>query len=147
MTTWPKLFPVSELDELAAEFEAAAIPATSWTHHAHLRVGAILIHRRGKDAALEALRDGIRRLNVAHGTVNSDARGYHETITRCYVHFIDQFLRSCPREMTFDRRVDELLRSTLADRNFLLQYYSRARLMSPAARQGWVEPDLGTLPV
>ena len=146
MTTWPKLFPVTELDELAAEFEAAAIPATAWTHHAHLRVGAILIHRQGKDAALEVLRAGIRRLNAAHGTVNSDTRGYHETITRCYIHFIDQFLRSCPREMPFDRRVDELLRSTLAEKDFLLRYYRRATLMSARARREWVPPDLAPLP-
>jgi hypothetical protein len=146
MSTWPKLFPVTELDELAAEFEAAAIPAAAWTHHAHLRVGAILIHRQGKDAALELLREGIRRLNAAHGTVDSDTRGYHETITRCYVHFIDQFLRSCPREMTFDRRVEELLRSALASRDFLLRYYARETLMSPEARRGWVAPDLQPLP-
>jgi hypothetical protein len=146
MTTWPKLFPVTELDELAAEFEASAIPKPAWTHQAHLRVGAILIHRQGKDAALEILRDSIRRLNDAHGTVNSDTSGYHETITRCYVHFIDQFLRSCPREMAFDRRVDELLRSTLAGKDFLLQYYRRATLMSVDARRGWVAPDLAALP-
>jgi hypothetical protein len=146
MTTWPKLYPVTELDELAAEFEAAAIPAADWTHQAHLRVGAILIHRQGRDAALDILRDGIRRLNTAHGTVNSETRGYHETITRCYVHFIEQFLRSCPREMTFDRKVDELLRSTLAQRDFLLRYYSRDVLMSARARREWVEPDRAPLP-
>lgn len=146
MTTWPKLFPVTELDELAAEFEAGAIPANGWTHQAHLRVGALLIHRQGKEAALQALRAGIRRLNAAHGTVESATRGYHETITRCYVHFIAQFLASCPREMPFDRRVEELLRSSVADRDFLLRYYSRAVLMSPAARQDWVEPDLAPLP-
>ena len=146
MTTWPKLFPVTELDELAAEFEAGAIPASAWTHQAHLRVGALLIHRHGRQAALQTLRTGIRRLNAAHGTVESATRGYHETITRCYVHFIAQFLASCPREMAFDRRVDELLHSSVADRDFLLRYYSRAVLMSPAARQAWVEPDLAPLP-
>src|SRR6185503_18174396 len=118
MTTWPKLYPVTELDELAHDFELGTIPATEWTHHTHLRVGAILIHRLGPVVALEQLRDGIRRLNAAHGTVNSETRGYHETITRCYVHFIHQFLQSCPREMTVDRRVDELLRGAVAQREF-----------------------------
>jgi hypothetical protein len=146
MTTLPKLHAVTELDELAARFDEAAIPATEWTHHTHLRVGAILIHRQGKGVALDSLRDGIRRLNAAHGTVDSETRGYHETITRCYVHFIAQFLASCPREMTFERRVEELLSGTLAERHFLLQYYSRERLMSPRARREWVEPDLRPLP-
>ena len=135
MTTLTKLYAVTELDELAARFEEAAIPAEAWTHQAHLRVGANLIHRLGRGPALDALRAGIRRLNAAHGTVESETRGYHETITCCYVHFIAQFLASCPREMAFDRRVEELVQGSLGERNFLLRYYSRELLMSPRARR------------
>ena len=32
-----------------------------------------------------------------------------------------------------------------AERDHLLRYYSRERLMSPEARFGWVEPDLQPL--
>ena len=146
MTTVPGLFAVTELDELASQFDATAIPASEWTHQAHLRVGAIVVHRLGRDAALDRLRSGIRRLNAAHGTTGSPTRGYHETITRAYVHFITQFLASCPREMPFEDRVDELLRGTVAQRDFLLCFYSREVLMSSRSRAEWVEPDLAPLP-
>ena len=92
------------------------------------------------------MRAGIRRLNEANGVVNSPTSGYHETITAAYVRFIFQFLSSCPREMTFDRRVDELLQSSVAQRDFLLGYFSRDLLMSEQARAAWVEPDLLPLP-
>jgi hypothetical protein len=105
------------------------------------------VHRLGSETALERLRVGIRRLNERIGVVNSETSGYHETITVAYVRFIAQFLASCPREMAFDRRVDELLRSTVAQRDFLLCYYSREVLMSPRARAEWVEPDLAPLPI
>ena len=136
----------SDLDELAARFTAGTIPAEEWTHLAHLRVGAWHVHQLGMEVALARLRTGIRRLNQAHGTVNSTSHGYHETITAAYVHFIAQFLASCPFEMPFESRVEELLSSTVAQPDFLLCFYSREVLMSPRARKQWVEPDLAPLP-
>ena len=40
------------------------------------------------------MRAGILRLNAAHGTPNSDTRGYHETITRAYLVLLAQFARA-----------------------------------------------------
>ena len=136
----------TDLDQLAERFTAATIPASEWTHLAHLQVGAWHVHHLGKEEALERLRAGIRRLNLAHGTGNSLQRGYHETITAAYVRFIAQFLASCPFEMPFATRVDELLTSTVAQPSFLLCFYSREVLMSPRARVEWVEPDLAPIP-
>ena len=134
------------LDELADRFGRGAIPASEWTHAAHLRVGAWHVHHLGQEVALVRLRAGIRHLNEDHGTVNSETRGYHETITAAYVRFIAQFLASCPREMSFETRVEELLASTVAQPEFLLCFYSREVLMSPRARREWVEPDLAPIP-
>jgi hypothetical protein len=39
-----------------------------------------------------------------------------------------------------------LLSTNLANPNWLLEYWSRERLMSVEARRNWVEPDLKTLP-
>jgi hypothetical protein len=136
----------SGLDDLADRFARGAISAAEWTHATHLRVGAWHVHHLGPEVALVRLRAGIRSLNEAHGTVNSETRGYHETITAAYVRFIDQFLASCPREMEFETRVEELLSSTVASPDFLLCFYSREVLMSPRARREWVEPDLAPIP-
>jgi hypothetical protein len=84
-------------------------------------------------------------LNEAHGTPNSDTRGYHETITRAYLLLIAAFLAACAREDSLERRVQLLLASALAVRGALLAYYSEGLLMSVAARRAWVEPDRAAL--
>ena len=136
----------ADIDALAARFAAAAIPATEWTHHAHLTVGTWHVARFGASAALDRMRAGIRRLNAAHGTVDSDTRGYHETITRAYLHVIAAFLRVRAPEEALDASVAALLAGPLAARDLLTRHYSRQLLFSTAARRGWVEPDLAPLP-
>ena len=137
---------MDELWDLAARFERAAIPAAEWTHEIHLTMGAWQIMRRGPDLALERLRAGIRALNAAHGTIESDTRGYHETITCAYVRLLTAFLRARPEDETFVATIAALLASPLAARDVLTRHYSKALLFSVAARRGWVEPDLEPLP-
>jgi hypothetical protein len=134
------------LDDLAARFAAAAIPASEWTHQTHLTIGAWHVARFGPDAALERLRAGIRRLNAAHGTVDSDTRGYHETITRAYVRLLTAFLGTRPLGEAVQASVAALLASPLAARDVLTRHYSKALLFSVEARRGWIEPDLEPLP-
>ena len=98
------------------------------------------------DEALARLRVGIRRLNEHHGTPNSATSGYHETVTRAYVQLLAELLASCPAEMSVRERIAVVVTGPLADRNVLLRFYSRERLMSPEARAAWVEPDLRELP-
>jgi hypothetical protein len=134
------------LDALAARFSAAAIPATEWTHQTHLVVGAWHVARFGPEGALDRLRAGIRRLNAAHGTVDSDTRGYHETITRAFVRLLGGFLRARPEGEPLDVSVAALLASPLAARDVLTRHYSKTLLLSVVARRAWVEPDLDPLP-
>jgi hypothetical protein len=137
---------VARLDALAERFAAAAIPATEWTHQTHLTIGAWHVARFGADAAMDRLRAGIRRLNAAHGTIDSDTRGYHETITRAYVRLLAAFLRARPDGEALDASVAALLATPLAARDVLTRHYSKTVLFSVEARRGWVEPDLEPLP-
>jgi len=121
------------------------VPRGEWTHAAHLAVGLWHVDRYGAGEALVRLRDGIRRLNESHGTVNSATSGYHETVTRAYVELIAVFCATCPAGLPLSDRVALLLGSPLADRAVLLRFYSRDRLMSGDARAHWVEPDLAPL--
>ena len=134
-----------ELEALAAEFIAGAIPATAWTHAAHIRVGTWHVARFGPDEALLRLRAGIRRLNERHGTGNSPTRGYHETITAASVRLIAAYLDGCPHDQPLAERARRLLDGPLGTREVLLRFYSRELLFSPRARAGWVEPDLAPL--
>ena len=133
-------------DQLIAAFVSCTLPKSEWTHHAHLRVGLWHVDRYGPEEALARLRDGIRRLNDTHGTINSETGGYHETITRFYVQFMARFLSAADRS----RPLDELTADFIARHptsNLLLRYYSRERLFSIEARRAWVEPDLASLDV
>ena len=136
----------ADLEALAARFETAAIPAAEWTHHAHLTVGTWHVARYGPDAALERMRAGIRRLNAAHGTIDSATRGYHETITCAYVRLLAAFLATRPAGEPLAATITALLAGPLAARDALARHYSRERLLSIAARRGWIEPDLAPLP-
>ncbi len=136
---------MTNVDDLAARFDACQIPRDEWTHRAHLLVGAWHVHRYGRREALARLRIGIRRLNESHGTVNSPAGGYHETITAAYVQLLAEFLDGCPSAMPLTQCVARLIEGPLVSKDLLLQFYSRERLMSAVARAEWVEPDLAPL--
>ena len=128
------------LDDLVAKFLARTLPKAQWTHLAHLRVGAWHVDRFGTYEAIERLRRGIRALNDVHGTRNDDRSGYHETITIAYVRLLAVFL-AASRASTFEERTRELLTGPLADKDFLLRFWSRDVLFSASARAAWVAPD------
>lgn len=135
---------IAQTDRLVEAFRARTLPKSEWTHRAHLRVGLWhLLHCRPDDA-LARLREGITRLNEAHGTANTDTGGYHETITRFYVWLISRFVESADCTRSIDELAKELI-DRCGDRDLPLRYYSRQRLFSVAARRGWVEPDVRPL--
>jgi hypothetical protein len=137
---WPD---EEQLASLVARFRDSTLPKPEWTHAAHLVTGAWHVDRLGPQAARDFMRGAIRRLNDAHGTINSDTSGYHETITHAYAVLIDRFLAG--REAPLVEKVHALLVSPLAAREALFQFYSRERLMGVEARRGRVPPDLREL--
>jgi 4-hydroxy-tetrahydrodipicolinate synthase len=130
-----------EVARLAARFAAQEVPASEWTHRAHLMTGAWHVHHLGPDAALRAMREGILRLNKVHGTLETPTRGYHETITRAYVELLAVFLAGFPEGTPLGTRVAAMLAHPLAGRDALLAFYPRDRLMSAEARSAWLEPE------
>ena len=135
---------MDELDDLVTRFRARTLPKNEWTHRAHLAVGTWHVHQHGPAHALECLRTGITRLNEAHGTINDDAGGYHETITRAYVELLSDFIRT-HSGIAAAECAQALLAGPLAEKTALFRYYSQERLMSVSARKGWVEPDIASL--
>lgn len=127
------------------EFIALELPKSEWTHQAHLRVGLWHVLRYPEAAALELLRARISAYNQATGVANTAESGYHETITRFYLHVIGVFVRSAPA----GRPIDELAQALIGqwgDKNLPLRHYSPHRLFSAEARRSWMEPDLAPLP-
>lgn len=126
----------------------AMLPKARWTHEGHIAAtaGLILLH-----PALDAERELpglIRRLNDSHGVPNSDTRGYHETITRFFLAAIRAELARDDATRAPHARVNALLDAgaVAGGKRALAPYWSDAVLFSPAARRGWVAPDLAPIP-
>jgi hypothetical protein len=131
------------LPRLVAQFEDCTLTQDQWTHQAHLTVGLWYATRLPYDAAVGAVRDGIQRLNAAHGVKTTPTRGYHETITRFYVRVLCDYVAYEEERpvRSWPERVTRLL-ARYGDRELPLRHYTKERLMSQEARFGWVEPDL-----
>jgi hypothetical protein len=127
-------------------FLALTLPREEWTHEAHLATTIWLLLRRPDIDVDEELPDLIRRFNESVGGVNSDSEGYHETITRMFLHGARLFLAEADAKEPLHELVNELLLSPMGRRDWPLRFYSPARLFSVEARRTRVEPDVAALP-
>jgi hypothetical protein len=132
-------------DQLASGFIDLSLPKDDWTHYAHLRVGLWHAMRHSRAETMDLLRARISAFNQAKGGENTASAGYHETITRFYVHVIGRFLASADTLRPTDELEQELI-ARYGDKELPLQYYTSERLFSREARLGWVAPDLRALP-
>ena len=135
----------AEVLEIVDGFRRRTLPQPRWTHQAHLTVGLWHVLNRPADLVLMELRQGITAYNEAVGTINDDAGGYHETITAFYLWAIRRFVEESAKALPLLAFANALLASPYAAKTFPFEYYSRARLLSVAARRGWIEPDLKPL--
>jgi hypothetical protein len=135
----------AEIERLVARFEDATLPHPEWTHRAHLTVALWYVSRHAPAEALDRMRAGILRLNASHGVPSTPTRGYHETITRFYMHVVERHVLESGRAGDWAERANRLV-ETCGARDLPLRYYSESRLRSAEARAGWVEPDLRELP-
>jgi hypothetical protein len=132
------------IEALVADFLARRLPRHRWTHHAHLAVGLWMVRRHGEAGALERLRQRIRAHNEAVGIANTADSGYHETLTRLWVHAIAAHHAAHPGASLVDSFA-LLLRTPLASPHWPLRHYTPERLFSPEARASWLEPDRAPL--
>jgi hypothetical protein len=143
----PRLFASdAEIEHLAEGLLGRSLPRAEWTHEAHLAATTYLLLRRPDVDMDKELPGIIRRYNESVGGVNSDTEGYHETITRVFLHGVRLFLEEADRSEPLHELVNELLLSPMGRRDWPLRFYSRERLMSLEARRAYVPPDLAALP-
>ena len=115
----------ADIEAFVREFERGMLPKTRWTHETHLLIALWYLDRHEVDAALPIVRQRIRACNDPVGTVNSDSSGYHESLTRLYLHAIAAHRAANPAD------------------SIATGY--RQLLETPIARRGWVEPDFEAL--
>lgn len=143
----PRLFTTdAEITRVGEGLLAANLPREDWTHEAHIAATTYLLLKRPDVDVDRELPGLIRRYNESVGGVNSDSEGYHETITRVFLHGVRLFLAEAGPNEPLHELVNELLLSPMGRRDWPLRFYSRERLFSVEARRNFVEPDLAALP-
>jgi len=143
----PRLFTSdAQIEHIGEGMVARTLPRPEWTHEAHLVATTYLLLRR-PDIDLDNKLPGlIRRYNESVGGVNSDAEGYHETITRVFLHGVRLFLAEADTSKPLHVLVNKLLLSPMGRRDWPLRFYSRERLFSVEARREFVTPNIAALP-
>lgn len=133
-----------EIDNLIHAFQECSLPRSQWNHEAHLTVALWYLFYDSEPEAINAIRNGIKHYNSAHGIESTKDGGYHETITLFWVRTIRGYLSGELRNRSIVNIANGLI-AKYADRTLPFCYYTRDRLMSSEARTGWVEPDLRVL--
>jgi hypothetical protein len=143
----PRLFKSdAEIARVGEGLLARTLPRAEWTHEAHLAATTYLLLKR-PDVDLDRELPGIiRRYNESVGGVNSDSEGYHETITRAFLHGVRLFLAEADTGEPMHDLVNELLLSPMGRRDWPLRFYSPGKLFSVEARRDFVAPDLAAFP-
>lgn len=125
----------------------ATLPKAAWTHQGHVAATAGLLLLHPELDLAEALPSLIRRLNDSHGVPNNDTRGYHATITLFFTAAIRAALAKDDTNRPAHQRVNALLAGPLGSgKRIMTAHWSEALLFAPAARRGWVAPDLAPIP-
>jgi hypothetical protein len=129
----------SDLDFLRA-FENLSFPADQFRHREHLRVAWLYLKSSDATRAAERMSAGIRRFANHHGA----SEKYHHTLTLFWMRLVAAALVETPEGCAFEEFL--AAHAELCDKNLPSRYYSQDLLRAPAARDGWVEPDLRPLP-
>ena len=133
--------------EFLRRFEASEIPMSEWDQRAHVKVAFLYLREHGEEGALERMRAGVKRINVAHQVPEEKLRGYNETTTVAFLRIVDA-VRLAYEEIYPAETADEFcdLHPELMNKHVLRFFYSPARRGHPEAKERFIEPDLAPLP-
>jgi hypothetical protein len=127
---------MSTFDDLMSEVMATA---ERFGHREHVKLTWLAVRRCGTAAAVDVISDGIQRTARYAGTPQK----YNATVSRAWVELTAYHMAESP-----DESFNELLQRNpgLLDKRLLTRFYTSRTLASPAARCGWVKPDLKAFP-
>ena len=125
---------------IVQKFEACEFSPEEFTHRHHLTVASWYLCAGTRADALSRMRTGLQSFIAHHGK-----QGYHETITRFWMELLAAYLNELPDSMPLLSKVNGAV-ERYRSKEILFSYYSRERVMSDDARQGWIAPDLQANP-
>ena len=117
--------------EFLAALESCTLPAAQFRHRDHLRAGWAYLQALPFGAALDRMRETLRRYATSHG----QPERYHETITVAYMSLVQAHRMLGPAD-TWEEFVTA--NPALFEPNLLGRFYDRATLASPLARRVFV---------
>jgi hypothetical protein len=129
---WSQAVTDSEILIVVRKLEQCEFTPSEFHHRDHLAVCVAYLYAGDLETAMDRMRSSLLRFTGHH-----NVKGYHETITRFWMRQVEQRLdrRLCLGEAV--RRIQ----AELGDKGIIFRYYSKERLCSPEAKQGWIEPD------
>jgi hypothetical protein len=124
-------------EDFIEQFETCALPAEAFHHQDHVRLAWLYLRRYPLIDALVRFSEGLKRFAIANGKANL----YHETITLAYVFLIQERLKRCGIEQSWQAFAEA--NADLLDWQNRIQktYYSEETLRSDFARTVFVLPD------
>jgi len=136
----------ARIERIARGLIDRSLPRSEWTHAGHFAAVTWLLRHRGNEAVRHSMPQWIRDYNEVNGVANTDTGGYHETITQASIRAAHSVLAAHADDDPLHEVLNVLLSGEFGRSDWVLRYWSRARLFAPEARRGWVDPDVRPLP-
>lgn len=115
-------------------------PDGAFGHRQHVHLAYLAVHRFGMPAAVDKVCGWIRQVAAYHHAPQK----YHHTVSRAWVEAVAHHVAVDRDRGQFDAFIGR--HPGLLDKRLLRAHYRSATLAAPAARSGWVEPDLAPFP-
>ena len=131
----------AEVTALVEGFENASIPASDFTHRAHIAVALSYMDEMAPDAALTRMRRHIRSFARHHGADQL----YHETLTVFWMRLLAHLNKVYRVDLPLWQRIN-LITTRWGTRLPVEAHYSKELINSAAARANWFPPDRLPLP-
>jgi hypothetical protein len=126
--------------ELAAILAEITPAGGRFGHREHIHLAYIAVQRHGPGQAPAVVARWLGHLTAYHRAPQK----FHATVTRAWVEIVAHHMAAGPPATDFAAFADAY--PLLLDKKLLARHYSSRALASPAARTGWLEPDLAGFP-
>jgi hypothetical protein len=126
--------------ELAAVLAEIVPPGGTFRHRQHIHLAFLAVQRHGSARAPEVVAHWIGRI----AAYERAPQKFNATVTRAWTEMVAHHVTSGPPSADFASFAES--NPALLDKRLLARHYSARLLASPAARTGWVEPDLAGFP-
>lgn len=131
----------AEVAALVEAFETGTIPASEFTHGAHIAVALRYLENLAPNQARERMRERIRAFAAHHGAGNL----YHETLTTFWMRLLEHVAQTYDVELPLWQRIN-LIVARWGTSAPVQAHYTRELILSQAARENWIPPDRLPLP-